>query len=50
MITLLISAIALFLGYFLYSRYLERVFGADGNRPTPAISMPDVVDYLPLPW
>lgn len=50
MITLLISAIALFLGYALYSRYLERVFGADGNRQTPAISMPDGVDYLPLPW
>jgi carbon starvation protein CstA len=50
MITLLISAIALFLGYALYSRYLERVFGADGNRATPAISMPDGVDYLPLPW
>jgi carbon starvation protein CstA len=50
MITLLISAIALFLGYALYSRYLERVFGADGNRATPAISMPDGVDYMPLPW
>lgn len=50
MITLLISAIALFLGYALYSRYLERVFGADGNRKTPAITMPDGVDYLPLPW
>ena len=50
MITLLISAIALFLGYALYSRYLERVFGADGNRTTPAISMPDGVDYMPLPW
>jgi carbon starvation protein CstA len=50
MITLLISAIALFLGYALYSRYLERVFGADGNRATPAITMPDGVDYMPLPW
>jgi carbon starvation protein CstA len=50
MITLLISAITLFLGYAFYSSYLERVFGADGNRQTPAISMPDGVDYMPLPW
>jgi carbon starvation protein CstA len=50
MITLLVSAITLLLGYALYSRYLERVFGADENRATPAISMPDGVDYLPLPW
>jgi carbon starvation protein CstA len=50
MITLFISAIALLLGYAFYSRYLERVFGADENRETPAISMPDGVDYMPLPW
>ncbi len=50
MVTLIISVIVLLLGYFLYSRYLERVFGADGKRQTPAISMPDGVDYLPLPW
>ncbi|MCL1822238.1 MAG: carbon starvation protein A [Prolixibacteraceae bacterium] len=37
-------------GYFFYSRYVERVFGADYSRPTPALSMPDGVDYIPMPW
>jgi carbon starvation protein CstA len=50
MVTLLISIIVLLIGYFVYSKYIERVFGADGNRPTPAITMTDGVDYLPMPW
>lgn len=50
MITLLISVVALILGYVFYSRYIERVFGADPERKTPAITMPDGVDYLPLKW
>jgi len=50
MITLLVSTILLVLGYIFYSRYIERVFGADGNRKTPALTMPDGVDYLPMPW
>src|SRR5690554_6334423 len=50
MATLLISVLVLFAGYFFYSRYIERVFGADGNRPTPAVTMTDGVDYIPMPW
>ncbi|MGF1586682.1 MAG: carbon starvation protein A [Bacteroidales bacterium] len=50
MITLLISSLVLILGYALYSKYIEKVFGADDGRMTPAISMPDRVDYIPLPW
>ncbi len=50
MITLIICTIILLLGYFFYSRYVEKVFGADGNRPTPANTMTDGVDYIPLPW
>jgi carbon starvation protein CstA len=50
MITLLISVIVLILGYILYSRYIERVFGADANRATPAVTMTDGVDYMPMPW
>lgn len=38
----------LILGYFTYGKYVEKVFGIDENRPTPAISMPDGVDYVPL--
>ncbi len=50
MITLIVSIVILFLGYALYSKYLEKVFGAESKRKTPAIIMPDGVDYMPLPW
>jgi carbon starvation protein CstA len=50
MITLIICTIILFLGYFFYSSYIEKVFGADSKRSTPAKTMTDGVDYLPLPW
>ena len=50
MITLILSIFILIIGYFVYSKYIERVFGADGNRPTPAVTMTDGVDYMPMPW
>ncbi|MFW6290532.1 MAG: carbon starvation CstA family protein, partial [Mariniphaga sp.] len=49
MITLALSILILIGGYQFYSRYIERVFGADKNRPTPAITMTDGVDYIPMP-
>ncbi len=39
---------ALVLGYFLYGKFIERVFGPD-NRPTPAVSKADGVDFIVLP-
>lgn len=48
MITFLISLIALFLGYMIYSRIVERVFGPD-DRETPAIRRADKIDYIVLP-
>ncbi len=50
MITLSVSLVILLLGYALYSKYLEKVFGAESKRKTPAITMSDGVDYMPLPW
>lgn len=50
MITFLISISVLLLGYSIYSQYIERVFGADSQRKTPAITMADGVDYISLPW
>lgn len=50
MITLAVSIGALILAYRFYSRYLEKIAGADPDRITPAVSMSDGVDYLPLPW
>ena len=48
MITFVLSLAALVLGYFLYGRFVERVFGPD-DRPTPAIAKADGVDFMVLP-
>ena len=49
MISFLLSILALVLGYIVYGRFVEKVFGPDKNRPTPAVSMADGVDYVPMP-
>lgn len=48
MITFIVSLLALVLGYFLYGRYVDRMFGPD-DRQTPAISEADGVDFMVLP-
>lgn len=50
MFTLIISLTALLLGYLYYSRFIERYADVDGNRMTPAYSMKDGVDYIPMSW
>ena len=49
MLSFLISIVALVLGYFVYGAFVDRVFGPDPHRPTPAISKADGVDYIALP-
>lgn len=49
MITFTIALLCLVAGYFIYGRYVARVFGPDPNRKTPAITKADGVDYIPLP-
>ncbi|GAB7022143.1 carbon starvation CstA family protein [Salidesulfovibrio brasiliensis] len=36
-------------GYFVYGKVVDRIFAPDGNRVTPAISMQDGIDYMPMP-
>lgn len=48
MITFVLSLIALVAGYLIYGRIVERIFAPD-DRPTPAVSMADGVDYVVLP-
>ena len=48
MITFVLSLFALVIGYFIYGRIVERIFSPD-DRPTPAVSMADGVDYVVLP-
>lgn len=50
MISFIVSIVVLVLGYIFYGKFVEKVFGADSKRPTPAIASADGVDYVELPW
>ena len=51
MITFCIALVLLVLGYLIYGKLAERVFGIDSKRETPATYMADGVDYVPMkPW
>lgn len=50
MISFLLSLVALIAGYFIYGAFVEKVFGIEPERKTPAITMADGVDYVPLKW
>ena len=51
MITFIIAIVLLVLGYWLYSKVIERIIGVDPARTTPAVAHPDGVDYVPMkPW
>lgn len=49
MITFICCLVFLILGYFVYGKFVERVFGADYQRQTPAYTNQDGVDFIPLP-
>ncbi|MEQ6119119.1 carbon starvation protein A [Reichenbachiella sp. MALMAid0571] len=49
MITLCIAILVLIAGYFIYGKIIERTFGIEPDRPTPAISKADGVDFVTLP-
>ncbi len=48
MISLLLSFAVLIAGYFIYGGIVEKVFAPD-ERDTPAYSMQDGVDFIPMP-
>ncbi|WP_404465087.1 carbon starvation protein A [Vreelandella aquamarina] len=48
MITFILSIVLLVVGYFTYGKFVERVFVADRKRQTPAFSMRDDIDYVPM--
>lgn len=48
MFTFFICLIALVLGYIFYGKFLERQFGIDVKKQTPAYTLADGVDYMPL--
>jgi carbon starvation protein CstA len=48
MVTFLLSIVILIIGYFTYGKVVERIFGVKDERSTPAYSMSDGVDYVPM--
>jgi carbon starvation protein CstA len=51
MISFLICLAALVAGYFVYGKIVEKIFGIDTERQTPAYANEDGVDFVPLkPW
>ena len=49
MISFFISVAVLLLGYLLYGKFVEHVFGPDPQRQTPALAKQDGVDFIPMP-
>ena len=49
MITFTVALAALIAGYFIYGKFVSRVFGVDPKRATPAYTKQDGVDYIPMP-
>lgn len=49
MITFICCLIILIAGYFIYGKFIERIFDIDPARKTPAYTLQDGVDYLPMP-
>ena len=51
MVTFFIALAVLIIGYLIYGKFIEKLFGADPKRQTPAVTMADGVDYVPMkPW
>ena len=51
MVTFILAIVLLVLGYWIYSKVIERIIEVDPKRATPAVAHPDGVDYAPMkPW
>lgn len=48
MITFLIAIGLLILAYFTYGKFVEKVFGVEEERKTPAYANADGIDYVPM--
>lgn len=48
MITFLVSIILLVIAYFTYGKFIEKIFGHEEDRKTPAYANRDDIDYVPM--
>ncbi|MCC5889859.1 MAG: carbon starvation protein A [Alkalibacterium sp.] len=49
MITLIGGIVLLIVGYFTYGRFIEKNFTVEPDRPTPAETLRDGYDFVPMP-
>jgi carbon starvation protein CstA len=50
MVSFIIGIIALIVGYIIYGKVAEKVFGIKPDRPTPAKRIHDGVDFVEMDW
>ena len=50
MVSFLGSIVLLIIGYYTYGKFVEKTFGINDEIQTPAITMEDGVDYVPMKW
>ena len=51
MITFIIALILLVVGFLTYGTLVEKIFGVEADRKTPALTKTDGVDFVPMaPW
>lgn len=50
MATFIGSIVLLIVGYAVYSKVIEKAFKIDDERPTPAYTVNDGMDYVPMSW
>jgi len=46
----IIGIIILIVGYFTYGKVVDKHFGPDDSRETPATRLQDGIDYMPMSW
>lgn len=49
MVSFLLCLLFLVAGYFIYGKWVAKMFGAD-DRPTPAVTKADGMDYIVMPY
>ncbi|MGP4060730.1 carbon starvation CstA family protein [Halobacillus sp. H74] len=50
MITFIASIVLLIVGYLVYAKVVERIFGINDQNTTPAYKKNDGFDYMPMSW
>lgn len=48
MVSFVLSIVALILGYVFYGKLVEKIYGADASKKTPATDLNDGVDFVPI--